>query len=147
MASINKMILVGNVGKQPEIKTTQHGKKIASFSIATSEKWKDKATGEQREKTEWHNIVIFNEALAGVVECYVNKGSKLYIEGQHQTRKWSDKEGVERYSSECVLQGFNGTLVLLDKIDNSQRQNPTQEQPAQEQQQPSSKEFDDVVPF
>ena len=143
MYSVNKMILVGNVGKQPEIKTTQHGKKIASFSIATSEKWKDKATGEQREKTEWHNVVIFNEALAGVVERYVKQGSKLYIEGQHQTRKWSDKEGVERYSSECVLQGFNGTLVLLDKIDNPQRQ----EQPAQEQQQPLSQELDDAIPF
>lgn len=143
MSSVNKMILVGNVGKQPEIKTTQHGKKIASFSIATSEKWKDKATGEQREKTEWHNVVIFNEALAGVVERYVKQGSKLYIEGQHQTRKWEADNGETKYMSECVLQGFNGTLVLLDKMNSSQRQ----EQPAQEQQQPSSKEFDDVIPF
>lgn len=143
MSSVNKMILVGNVGKQPEIKTTQHGKKIASFSLATSEKWKDKATGERKEKTEWHNVVIFNEALAGIIERYVSKGSKLYIEGQHQTRKWTDKDGLDRYSSECVLQGFNGTLVLLDKIDNSQVPAPQPEQ----QQQPSSQEFDDVIPF
>lgn len=143
MSSVNKMILVGNVGKQPEIKTTQHGKKIASFSIATSEKWKDKATGEQREKTEWHNVVIFNEALAGVVERYVKQGSKLYIEGQHQTRKWEADNGETKYRSECVLQGFNGTLVLLDKMNSSQRQ----EQPAQEQQQPLSQELDDAIPF
>ena len=143
MSSVNKMILVGNVGKQPEIKTTQHGKKIASFSIATTEKWKDKATGERKEKTEWHNVTVFNEGLAGFVEKYVSKGSKLYIEGQHQTRKWTDKDGVERYSSECVLQGFGSTLLFLNKLETTQRQ-----EPAQQQQQPSNeKYFDDVIPF
>ena len=142
--SVNKVILVGNLGNKPEIRTMQNGSKIANLSIATSETWKDRSTGERKEKTEWHNVVIFNEALAGVVERYVKQGSKLYIEGQHQTRKWSDKEGVERYSSECVLQGFNGTLILPDKIDNPQRQEPSQQQ---EQQPSNEKEFDDAIPF
>lgn len=114
MASVNKVILVGNLGKDPEIRSTQDGREIASFSIATSESWKDKTTGDKKEKTEWHNIVIFNPNLVTVVKNYVKKGSKLYLEGSLQTRKWVDKEGNDRYSTEVVLQNFNGTLVMLD---------------------------------
>lgn len=112
--SVNKVILVGNLGKDPVIRRTQDGRPIASFSIATSDSWKDKNTGEKREKTEWHNIVVFNEGLCRIIEQYVKKGSKLYIEGQLQTRKWQDQNGQDRYSTEVVLQGFNGALTMLD---------------------------------
>lgn len=113
--SVNKVILVGNVGKDPEIRTTQSGAEIASFSLATSESWRDKASGERKEKTEWHNVVVFNSALVGVVANYVKKGSQVYIEGSIQTRKWQDKDGNDRYSTEVVLQNFGGTIVLLNK--------------------------------
>lgn len=122
MSSVNRAILLGNVGKDPEIRHTQDGKKIASLTLATSESWKDKATGEKREKTEWHRISIFNEGLAGVVEKYVQKGSKLYVEGVLQTRKWTDQSGIERYTTEIVLQGFGGNLVLLDSKDKQTQQ-------------------------
>jgi single-strand DNA-binding protein len=112
--SVNKVILVGNLGKDPEIRRTQDGKAIGSFSIATSETWRDKATGERKEKTEWHRIVCFHDGLNKVVEQYLKKGSKVYIEGQLQTRKWTDKDGVEKYSTEIVLQGFNSVLTMLD---------------------------------
>jgi single-strand DNA-binding protein len=112
--SVNKVILVGNVGKDPEIRRTQDGRPIANISLATSDTWRDKATGERKEKTEWHRVVIFSEPLCKVVEQYVKKGSKLYIEGALQTRKWTDQSGVEKYSTEVVLQGFNGTLTMLD---------------------------------
>ena len=112
--SVNKVILVGNVGKDPEIRRTQDGRPIANLSLATSETWRDKATGERKEKTEWHRVVIFSEPLCKVVEQYVKKGSKLYIEGALQTRKWTDQSGAEKYSTEVVLQGFNGTLTMLD---------------------------------
>ena len=112
--SVNKVILVGNLGKDPEIRSTQDGREIASFSIATSETWKDKNSGERKEKTEWHNIVIFNPNLITVVKNYVKKGSKLYIEGALQTRKWTDKDGHERYTTEVVLQNFNGNPTMLD---------------------------------
>ena len=112
--SVNKVILVGNVGKDPEIRRTQDGRPIANLSLATSESWRDKATGEKKEKTEWHRVVIFSEPLCKVVEQYVKKGSKLYIEGALQTRKWTDQSGVEKYSTEVVLQGFGGTLTMLD---------------------------------
>ena len=112
--SVNKVILVGNVGKDPEIRRTQDGRPIANLSLATSESWRDKNTGEKKEKTEWHRVVIFNENLCKVVEQYVKKGSKLYIEGALQTRKWTDQAGVEKYSTEVVLQGFNGSLTMLD---------------------------------
>ncbi len=113
--SVNKAILIGNVGKDPEIRRTQDGKAIANLSIATSESWKDKNSGERKEKTEWHRVVIFNEALCKIAEQYVKKGQKLYIEGQIQTRKWTDKDGAEKYSTEVVVQGFNGVLTMLDK--------------------------------
>jgi single-strand DNA-binding protein len=112
--SINKVILVGNLGKDPEIRHTQNGDKIANFSIATSESWKDKNSGERKERTEWHRIVVFNEHLADVVEKYLTKGSKVYVEGQLQTRKWQDQSGNDRYSTEIVLQRFRGELQMLD---------------------------------
>ncbi len=112
--SVNKVILVGNLGKDPEIRRTQDGRPIANLSIATSETWRDKATGERKEKTEWHRVVIFNEGLCKIAEQYLKKGAKVYIEGALQTRKWTDKDGVEKYSTEVVLQGFNSQLTMLD---------------------------------
>lgn len=112
--SVNKVILVGNLGQDPEIRRTQDGRPIATFSVATSENWRDKSTGERREKTEWHRVVVFNEGLCRVIEQYLKKGSKVYLEGQLQTRKWQDKEGRDRYSTEVVLQGFNSSLTMLD---------------------------------
>ena len=112
--SVNKVILVGNLGADPEIRRTQDGRPIANLSIATSESWRDKNTGERREKTEWHRVVVFNEGLCKVIENYVKKGSKVYLEGQLQTRKWQDNEGRDRYTTEVVLQGFNGNLTMLD---------------------------------
>lgn len=112
--SVNKVILIGNLGRDPEIRSTQDGREIANLAIATSESWRDKNTGERREKTEWHRVVIFSEGLVNVVKNYLNKGSKVYIEGALQTRKWTDNSGQERYSTEVVLQGFNGTLTMLD---------------------------------
>ncbi len=112
--SINKVILVGNLGNDPEIRRTQDGRPIANLSIATSESWRDKNTGERREKTEWHRVVIFNEGLCKIAEQYLRKGSKVYLEGQLQTRKWQDQSGQDRYSTEVVLQGFNGNLTMLD---------------------------------
>lgn len=114
MAGVNKVILVGNLGRDPEVRHTQDGRKIVNFSIATSETWKDRQTGERRERTEWHRIVIFNEGLANVAEQYLHKGSKVYIEGQLQTRKWTDNAGVEKYTTEVVLQNFRGELQMLD---------------------------------
>ena len=112
--SVNKVILIGNVGKDPEIRRTQDGRPIANLRIATSESWRDKNSGERKEKTEWHSVVVFSEPLCKVVEQYVKKGAKLYIEGQLQTRKWQDQSGQDRYSTEVVLQGFSGTLTMLD---------------------------------
>lgn len=112
--SVNKVILVGNLGADPEIRNTNAGKPIANLSVATSENWKDKNTGERKEKTEWHRVVIFNEGLTRIAEQYLKKGSKVYLEGQLQTRKWQDQAGVDKYSTEIVLQGFNSTLTMLD---------------------------------
>jgi len=112
--SVNKVILVGNVGQDPEIKNTQDGRELATFSLATSDSWKDKNSGEKKEKTEWHRVVVFSQGLVGVVKNYVKKGTKLYVEGQLQTRKWSDSNGVEKYSTEIVLQNFGGTLQIID---------------------------------
>jgi single-strand DNA-binding protein len=112
--SVNKVILVGNLGRDPEIRSTQDGTKVANLSLATSENWRDKSTGERKERTEWHRVVIFNERLVDVVEKYVKKGSKLYIEGALQTRKWTDNTGAEKYTTEVVLQRFRGELTMLD---------------------------------
>jgi single-strand DNA-binding protein len=114
--SVNKVILIGYLGADPEIRRTQDGRPIANLRVATSETWRDKATGERREKTEWHRVVIFNEGLCKIVEQYVKKGSKVYLEGSLQTRKWQDKDGQDRYSTEVVLQGFNSQLTMLDKM-------------------------------
>jgi len=112
--SVNKVILIGNLGRDPEIRTTQDGREIANITIATSESWKDKNTGERKEKTEWHRVVVFNENLVRVIKSYLKKGAKVYIEGALQTRKYTDKDGAEKFSTEIVLQGFNGTLTMLD---------------------------------
>jgi single-strand DNA-binding protein len=112
--SVNKVILIGNLGADPDIKRTQDGRPIANLSVATSESWRDKNSGERREKTEWHRVVIFNEGLCKIAENYLKKGSKVYIEGQLQTRKWTDQSGQDKYSTEVVLQGFNGNLTMLD---------------------------------
>jgi len=112
--SVNKVILVGNVGQDPEVRQFQNGGQVCSFSLATSENWKDKNTGERREKTEWHRISVFNEGLIRVIQSYVKKGSKLYIEGQLETRKWQDRDGNDRYTTEVVLRGYGGNLTMLD---------------------------------
>ena len=112
--SVNKVILVGNLGRDPEIRRTQDGRPIAQLSVATSESWRDKNTGERKEKTEWHRVVIFSEGLAKIAEQYLKKGSKVYLEGALQTRKWQDKDGHDKYTTEVVLQGFNSTLTMLD---------------------------------
>src|SRR5215468_9869589 len=112
--SVNKVILIGNLGADPEVRRLQDGRPVANLRIATSESWRDKATGERKEKTEWHRVVIFNEGLAKIAEQYLKKGAKVYIEGQLQTRKWTDQQGVEKYSTEVVLQGFNSNLTMLD---------------------------------
>lgn len=117
--SVNKVILIGNLGKDPEVKSFANGGRIANFSIATSESWKDKTSGERREKTEWHNIKIDNDNLIRVVENYLRKGSKVYIEGQLQTRKWQDRDGNDRYTTEVVVGRFNGSLELLDRREQS----------------------------
>jgi single-strand DNA-binding protein len=112
--SVNKVILVGNLGKDPEVRRMQNGNPVVNLSVATSESWRDKATGERKEKTEWHRVVIFSEGLAKVAEQYLKKGAKVYIEGALQTRKWTDQSGVEKYSTEVVLQGFNSNLTMLE---------------------------------
>jgi len=112
--SVNKVILVGNLGRDPEVRNTQDGSKVVTLSVATSETWRDKTSGERRERTEWHRVVIFNDNLAKVAENYLRKGSKVYVEGQLQTRKWKDQQDVEKYSTEVVLQRFRGELTMLD---------------------------------
>lgn len=112
--SVNKAIIIGNVGKDPEVRSTQGGKKVVTLSVATSETWKDRNSGERQERTEWHRVVLFNERLADVAEKYVRKGSKVYLEGALQTRKWTDQSGAEKYTTEIVMQQFRGELTLLD---------------------------------
>jgi len=113
--SVNKVILVGNLGKDPEVRTMQNGGKVCSFTLATSESWKDRNSGERQERTQWHQIAIFNENLAGIAERYLKKGSKVYVEGQLETRKWQDQSGNDRYTTEVVLRQFRGELTLLDR--------------------------------
>jgi single-strand DNA-binding protein len=112
--SVNKVILIGNLGRDPEVRHTQDGKPIVNMSLATSEQWRDRNSGERREKTEWHRVVIFNEKLGEIAQKYLRKGSKVYLEGALQTRKWTDQQGVEKYSTEVVLQNFRGELTMLD---------------------------------
>jgi len=127
MSSVNKVILVGNLGNEPEVLNLPSGGKVVNLSIATSESWRDKNSGERKERTEWHRVVIFSEGLAKVAEQYLHKGSKVYLEGQLQTRRWTDQSGVEKFSTECVLQGFNSALVMLDGPSGDK---PAQSQPA-----------------
>jgi len=143
--SLNKVTLIGNLGKDPEIRSTSDGREIANFSIATSESWRDKITGEKKEKTEWHRIVVFKEGLVGVVKNYVKKGSKLYIEGKLQTRKWVDNAGQEKYTTEVALQGFNTSLILLDSKSGS----TTSDTHSNNNNVPNfdNSELDDEIPF
>lgn len=145
-ASVNKAILIGNLGKDPDIRSTQDGKEIASLTIATSESWKDKRSGERMEKTEWHKVVIFNENIVRVARDYLKKGSKVYLEGQIQTRKWVDKDGSDRYSTEIVLQGFQCKLEMLDK---AERGDADDSRPARTRASTyvAEAELDDEIPF
>lgn len=150
--SINKVILVGNLGKDPEIRSTQDGREIANLTIATSESWKDKNSGERKEKTEWHRVVIFNDGLVKVAKNYLKKGAKVYIEGQLQTRKWTGNDGQEKYTTEVVLQNYNGNLTMLDGKRESSGENSGYNQsynaPAGGQKSPSATELvDDEIPF
>ena len=149
--SVNKVILLGNLGQDPDVRTMQSGKKVATMSIATSDSWKDKDTGEKKEKTEWHRIVIFNEGLVNVVQQYVKKGAQVYIEGQLTTRKWKDeKSGLDRYSTEVVLQGFNSSFKILSsknsQIENLQDSN-TDKSSLPKDEKISSNDLDDEIPF
>ena len=144
MSSVNKVILVGNLGRDPEVRSMQNGDKVANLSIATSEKWKDKNTGEMNERTEWHRVVIFGR-LAEIAEQYLRKGSKVYVEGQLQTRKWTDQSGGEKYTTEVVLRGFGGTLTMLDSRETNHDTPPEQDGGSSPGAAP---EFDDSeVPF
>lgn len=154
--SVNKVILVGNLGKDPEVRSTQTGGKIVNFTLATSESWKDKSSGERKEKTEWHRVAVFNPNLADIAERYLRKGSKVYVEGQLQTRKWTDQNGQERYTTEVVLQQFRGDLTLLDgRSDAGGSQgaasdwgSPSGHQKAKSDgYAPPASDFDDEIPF
>ena len=138
--SLNKVQLIGNLGADPEIRHTQQGLAVANLRVATTETWRDKRSGERREKTEWHRVVIFDEKLAEVAEKYLHKGSKVYLEGQLQTRKWQDQEGNDRYSTEVVLPSYGGTLTML-----GEKSNP--ESNSQSQADGSDEDFEDTVPF
>lgn len=152
--SINKVILIGHLGADPEIRTMQNGNKIASLRVATSESWRDKQTGERREKTEWHSVVVFNEHLVKVTEQYLKKGAKVYIEGQLQTRKWQDQNGNDRYTTEIVLQNYRGELQMLDSRSGDSGQSSNQSSQPQprgqsyaEQSGRYSRDLDDDLPF
>jgi len=144
--SVNKVIIIGNVGKDPEIRSTQDGREIASLAIATSDNWKEKNTGERKEKTEWHKVLVFSSGLVGVIKQYVKKGSKVYIEGALQTRKWQDQSGADRYTTEVVLQAYGGTLTLLDSRGSSDNASSApQEQPQADY--GANDELDSEIPF
>jgi single-strand DNA-binding protein len=151
--SVNKVILVGNLGKDPEIRTFQNGGRVASFSLATSESWKDKTSGERKDKTEWHRVSVMNEHIIGVVERYLKKGAKVYIEGQLETRKWTDKEGQEKYTTEVVIPRFRGELTMLDGKSGGGSSSPSMGDDSAPSFGPSSgggnmaPELDDSIPF
>jgi single-strand DNA-binding protein len=145
MAGVNKVILVGNLGRDPEVRRTNSGDPVVNFTLATSESWRDKASGERKERTEWHRIVIFNENIAKVAEQYLHKGSKVYIEGQLSTRKWTDKDGNEKYTTEIVLNRFRGELQMLDsRGDGGGRASAGTDEPARSFERA---EMDDEIPF
>jgi single-strand DNA-binding protein len=151
--SVNKVILVGNLGRDPEVRSLQSGDKVVNLSVATSERWKDKNTGEPREKTEWHRVVIFNDRLGDVAEKYLRKGSKVYVEGQLQTRKWTDNSGVEKYTTEVVLQRFRGELTMLDAkgegggSSTGATEGPDEDAPRMSGPPRKGAELDDEIPF
>ncbi len=144
MSSVNKVILIGNLGRDPEVKTTQNGNKIVNLSLATSESWNDKQSGERRERTEWHRVVIFNERLGDVAQKYLRKGSKIYLEGQLQTRKWTDQSGTEKYSTEIVLQNFRGEIVMLGDKAEGQTDEPVK---GRNPTTPADSDLDSEIPF
>lgn len=146
--SVNKVIIIGNVGADPEVRSFDNGGKIANLRVATSEQWKDKQTGERRERTEWHNVVARGDGLVGVIDRYVKKGSKLYIEGQLQTRKWTDRDGNDRYSTDVVI-GMDGKLTMLDSpsSDGGQRSQGQRQERQESKQQGFDDDFDDSCPF
>ena len=144
--SVNKVILLGNLGRDPDVRTMQNGKKVCTLSIATSDSWKDKETGEKKEKTEWHRVVVFNEGLVNIIQQYVKKGSNVFIEGQLQTRKWEDKDGIEKYTTEVVLQGFNSTFKMLDSKNSGSSENFSQDNSIEDIKEFDS-EIDDDIPF
>ncbi len=145
--SLNKVTLIGNVGQDPEIRATQDGREIANFSLATTENWKDKNTGEKQVKTEWHRITVFSQGLVGVIKNYVKKGSKLYIEGQLQTRKWTDKSGIEKYTTEIVLQNYNSNLQILNFTNSQDSDHSIEGTIKNEFQGAKEVELDDDIPF
>jgi single-strand DNA-binding protein len=151
MSSVNKVILVGNLGRDPEVRTFQNGGKVVNLRIATSERWRDRNTGENREKTEWHSVAIFSEPLAKVAEQYLRKGSKVYLEGQLETRKWQDQSGADRYSTEVVLRPYKGELVMLDGATGGQSDNTDERhEPPQPRTAPPAQSHamdDDEIPF
>jgi single-strand DNA-binding protein len=156
--SVNKVILIGNLGRDPEIRSTQDGLRIATLSVATSESWRDKASGERKERTEWHRVVIFNDKLVEIVEKYLKKGAKVYLEGALQTRKWTDNSGQERYTTEVVLQRYRGELTMLDGRSGGGGGGFAQDAPAEElaaagagggrgERRAPVQELDDEIPF
>jgi single-strand DNA-binding protein len=142
--TINKVIIIGNLGQDPEIRKTQDGREIANFSLATSEKWFDKSTGEKKEKTEWHKISVFSQGLVDIIKQYVKKGSKLYIEGALQTRKWKDGNGIEKYSTEIVLQNYNSTLQILNSSEKEIDKHSIEKGNGYA---PQAEDFNDEIPF
>lgn len=147
MASLNKVQIIGNLGRDPEVRHTQDGKPIVNLSVATSESWKDRNTGERKERSEWHRVVIFNEGLAKVAEQYLKKGSTVYLEGQLQTRKWTDKDGVEKYSTEVILQNYRGELVMLGGKRDGDAGESAEDFKAAVRQTFNDPGLDDLVPF
>ena len=145
--SLNKVMLIGRLGQDPEVRNTQDGRSLCTFSIATSESWNDKNTGEKKEKTEWHRVVVFNEGLVNIVQQYVKKGSNVFIEGQLQTRKWEDKDGIEKYTTEVVLQGFNSTFKMLDNRNSGSTDNNFSQDNAISDSSNFDTEIDDDIPF
>ena len=148
--SVNKVILIGNLGRDVEVRTFQSGGKVANLRIATSETWRDKSTGERKERTEWHSVAVFNEGLVRIAEQYLRKGSKVYIEGQLQTRKWQDQSGQDRYSTEVVLQGFGATLTMLDGPQGDNQRTPADDGNNQQGGSyggGSTRDMDDEIPF
>lgn len=146
MNSLNRVSLIGNLGHDPEVRSTQDGRQVASFSLATSESWKDKS-GDKKERTEWHKVVVFNENLISAVKSYVKKGSKLYVEGSLHTRKWTDKDGNEKYSTEVVLQNFGGKIILLDSVSSARIEHNAVSDDAVKEPKPQGKIIDDEIPF